>query len=309
MSDFCGDSPAHKLLLSKYMRPHTIDDYSTSGSWREVLGELPTQAIDNFVRNGLLRAGNLRDHIYYKYKVPELKIFLRQLPLPVSGRKDELISRLIQADSMGMEIKVQDIEVLICTERGLEMGEQYIMEQEQIRDETEWQVFKFLQDGRFGQACSTVSEYEANQVFQRGFNVDWNNFDYQPWIKILNNIFSSTPKVLVDNPPNIIEPHRILAGMKHVWGKFKIQKWAEKILVDEIDFQLNIITSLISYAQYSSSLEIMKEDGFEHVKIVSYVNDQLVCDECKILNKQIFEIENVPEFRVPIVRPALGVVA
>ena len=38
-------SPAHLLLLSKFLEPRTVEDFSKSDNWKEVLKEPPQQAI------------------------------------------------------------------------------------------------------------------------------------------------------------------------------------------------------------------------------------------------------------------------
>ena len=96
-------SPAHMRLLSKFLRPRVAEDFSkTSGYWEKQLGETPQKAIERFLDEGVLVHADFSEHLTSKFKVTELKGMLEVRGLPVSGRKSELISRLVHADPEGL---------------------------------------------------------------------------------------------------------------------------------------------------------------------------------------------------------------
>ena len=85
----------------------------------------------------MIAKAGLNEHLAYKFKVSELKTILKRYNLPLSGRKDDLIARLIQADSQGMEEVVADITVYCCTEQGKMITEQYLNDEKEDRIEVE----------------------------------------------------------------------------------------------------------------------------------------------------------------------------
>ena len=104
-------SPAHLRLLSKFLRPQVAEDFSKrSGYWEKQLGETSQKAIERFLDEGVLVHADLSEHLASKFKVTELKSMLEVRGLPASGRKSELVSRLVQADPEGMKaIAIEDL--------------------------------------------------------------------------------------------------------------------------------------------------------------------------------------------------------
>ena len=106
-------SSAQLLFLSKFLKPRDIDGSGWIGGqprerWREVLGESPLQTFQRYYSNSLIEEGSLVERILHKFKVPDLKMMLKQQGLPVSGRKIELATRLIQHDLEGANNLVLD---------------------------------------------------------------------------------------------------------------------------------------------------------------------------------------------------------
>jgi len=95
-------SPAHLRLLKEFLHPQVAKDFK-SGYWKRELGEDPQKAIQSFLDAGLLVHADLGEYLAYKFKVTELKSMLKQRSLPTSGRKSDLVSRLVQADPEWMQ--------------------------------------------------------------------------------------------------------------------------------------------------------------------------------------------------------------
>ena len=100
-------SNAHLLLLSKFLNSNSIDEFAKADYWNNALGENAKQIIKRFLDEGLLLPGGLDSQLDYKFKATELKIMLKQRGLIMSGRKDELINRLINADPENMKKSVK----------------------------------------------------------------------------------------------------------------------------------------------------------------------------------------------------------
>jgi hypothetical protein len=87
-----------------------------------VLGEHPKKAIKRFLDEGILIEADLPKLLNYKFIISQLKTMCKDKKLPVSGKKAELISRLIQADEKGMLQEVEGLKLLCCSEIGLPKG-------------------------------------------------------------------------------------------------------------------------------------------------------------------------------------------
>jgi hypothetical protein len=105
------------------LNPQNPEDFAKSDIWKNVLGEQPAQSIKRFSDEGLLAFAELQHILSYKYKVTELKNMLKQRGLPVSGRKDDMLQRLVIADPIGMKKSIAGLTVLECVQRGKELSE------------------------------------------------------------------------------------------------------------------------------------------------------------------------------------------
>lgn len=187
-------SPAHLLFLSKFRTPRAVDDFSKSDTWRAVLKEAPKKAIKRFLDEGMLEQASLAGLLNYKYKVSELKAMLKRRGLRVSGRKAELIERLVQADPQGMRKAVRGLSVLQCSEQGRMIAEQYLAEEKEKRARVEEQTLQALRQRKFKEASRTVAAFEAQQVFPRGMNADWKHHNPAHDVAMLRLCSRASPR-------------------------------------------------------------------------------------------------------------------
>ena len=95
-------------------------------NWHALLEEPPEKAIERFLVQGALVRASLSDRLDYHFKATQLKEMARQREMPVSGRKDELIARLIQTDEAGMYQELPGAELLQCSDYGRRQIEAYL---------------------------------------------------------------------------------------------------------------------------------------------------------------------------------------
>jgi len=117
------NSPAHTWLLTSFLRPHPADRVLPKIDWVHALDEEPAAAIERFIEAGLLVRAPLLEHLTQKFTVPELKNMLRTRDLPLTGRKDELIARLVLADPDGMTQALGDFTVWVYSDAGRQIAE------------------------------------------------------------------------------------------------------------------------------------------------------------------------------------------
>jgi formylglycine-generating enzyme required for sulfatase activity len=118
-------SPAYLLFLSVFLAPRKSDDLPNFPDWRSALGEEPQKAIERLLDIGWLVRASLGVHLSHQFTVAELRNMLRERKLPLSGRKNDLILRLILSDAEGMEQAVTSLTILECSEEGRKAWRQY----------------------------------------------------------------------------------------------------------------------------------------------------------------------------------------
>jgi hypothetical protein len=289
-------SPAHLLLLSQFLQPADPEEFYEKEEWKAVLKEHPQKAIRRMMDHHLLVEGNLADLMHAKYKILQLKDLLAQRHLPVTGPKDQLISRLILADAEGIQKITCGIQIYKCSEKGQQTARQFL-DQEKVRKAiTETQVMKALQDQNFHKACKVMAAFESSQVFPRGDNKDWTRYDPELDEARLRIIFSKTPDILISLSNEKLEFLRILAGMMLLWGTNTPDKWLAREVVTGIPLDtVSAIRVLLTTGYNGVFLQELQKTGYIGPVKVYGENDDLMCEECKKLASHEFPLDHAPE--------------
>lgn len=287
-------SRAHWLLLSKFINPQNPDDFSKSDIWENVLGEKPSQSIKRFLDEGLIAVAEVESVLDYKYKVSELKDMLKQRGLPMSGRKDDMIKRLVNADPIGMKKSVEKLNIFQSVQRGRELAEKYLLHEKEKRSLIEKQVLEHIRNRKFKEASMAVAAYESEQVFPRGLGIDWKCHTPERDVEMMNNIFNGTPKILSKLSDEKSDMLRQGAAMMSLWGKNTAKEWLPSDLTTELSFDSDTAARMfLFYASHKTSLEQYRKSGV--VKSVEILAAQDSCDECKKFTKKKYKLSEVPE--------------
>lgn len=307
------NSPAHIELLSKFVKPdsmYSIPESYRNSEWREVLGEPALTVIQRFIAEGYLIRPDLVTLMNYKLTVTDLKSFCKERGLPVSGKKAELIERLITADEPGMQKTVSDLQVFVCSEKGNMLARAYLEMRSREKEEAISLFLENLKKKDFLQAVKTVNKYEARQVFQRGIGINWREEALAPnphYVSVLKILFEETPTVARRLDPKKLEFLRVVAGFMCLWGS---QVDAIHLLegVEEVSEKfknIDLARLLWSFASNTQELreyrELARATGGKGYKVeILTANDEYVCDECKKLAKKKYPVfGDVPELPSP----------
>lgn len=286
-------SPAHLLFLSKFRKPRAMGDFSQSDTWKAVLKETPKKAMRRFLDEGLLEQARLNGLLDYKYKVSELKPMLKQRGLPVSGRKAELIERLVQADPEGMRKAARGLSVLQCTEKGRAIAEEYLAQEKGKQVKVEEQTLQALRQRRFKEASQAVAAFEAQQVFPRGIGIDWKHYSPAHDVAMLKVIFQANPKILSSLNDEQMRHLRLAAGTIHLWGTNQAESWLPDGFETGLIMDNNAAARMILfYASHQRSIAQYRAAGVRKVEILATDNS---CTACKKLAKKKYKIDEAPE--------------
>jgi len=289
------NSAAHLLLLSKFRSGDSLDRYREAEYWEVVLNENPLNAIKQFINEGVLEPAGLQILVDYKFKASDLKLLAKDSGLKVSGRKEELIKRLIEKDEQSMRDATKGLIMYKCTTEGIQIAENYLERENAKRDAAEQEIIGLLVKKDFSNAVRILAQYEASQVFPRGLDIDWKNYDVESGVELLKIIFERTPGILKGIEENRLSKLRIAAAMMQLWGTNTTRHW----LPDDFEtgIQLDCDTAsrmFVFHAHHLSNMKSFEDAGIRNVE-VSGTSDDMQCPECKKIDGKLFKLEDAPE--------------
>jgi hypothetical protein len=262
--------------------------------WGTVLGESPEKAIQRFLDEGMLKHGDLSAQLDYTFKLTQIKEMLRERTLAVSGRKSDLIQRLVQADQEGMKQAVVRVVVLVCSERGRDIAEKFVAEEKSERTKVENQTMEYLRQRKLKEACIEVASYEAKQVFPRGMGIDFKHYNPVPDIAMLKAIFASRPKILTGLNHSQFDALQVAAGGIYLWGTNEGKKWLPPNFNTGLAMDNNAAVRMIVFLAYHRvNIEKFKES--EMVREVKILGAHDSCDACKKISGKRFNLNEVIE--------------
>lgn len=295
------NSAAHLLLLSKFRKGDSLDRYrSDSGywavpGWTAALGERPTKAIKRFIKDGMVEPGGLQQRMEYQFKASTLKSMLKEKGLKISGRKEDLIRRLIDSDARLMSEITRGLDLYCCTAAGMQLAENYLEGEKVKRQAVEQEVLGLLVSRKFSKALHAVSQYEAAQVFSRGLGIDWANYDGREEIKRLKFIFRATPTILDGIEKERLKQLRCYAGMMLLWGTATARRWSPKGFETGIHLDADAVCRMLEFhSRYLHDMDVYRKDGIRTVKVCG-ADDGAMCSECRKISGRKYHIGSVPE--------------
>lgn len=295
-------SPAHLLLLSKFLSARPAETYADSKGWLDALGEPVQRAIGRFLADGVLIPAGLGHRLDHCFTVTELRHLLRERGLRVSGSKADIIARLIDADPLGMEKAVAHLALLQCSEEGQRLSRQYLEAEKDKKDATFQQTLAMLQQGKCRSASLAMAAYEAGQVFQRGIGIDWQNYDPDDDIAMLERIMKGrTPKILKGIDSKDLAQLRLAAGMMHLWSLADAD--AANLLPDGFGTGIALgaptsIRMLLTYHLQQAQLQQYRQmvrSGLCKTVSIRTCNDDSVCPACRAMAQRHYSLADVPE--------------
>jgi hypothetical protein len=290
-----GKSSAQMLLLSKFRTCNSLDRYRDDEDWEGALQQKVQIVIDQFLNDGVLQPAGLKEKLDYKFKAIELQSLLKASGLKISGRKEELIQRLIGNDPQAMQEATSGLDLYLCTEVGTRLVDNFLEGEKAKQDAAEREVLGLLEKREFSKAVHVMAQFEASQVFPRGVGIDWKNYNVESEVTLLKAIFGRVPGILKGIDKTRLDRLRLAAAMMELWGTTTVEGW----LPDDFETgsYLDCDTScrmLLFHAQHLRRMADYREARVKTVK-VSSVNDGDTCSECQTISGKKFRLDNTPE--------------
>lgn len=232
------------------------------------------------------------------FKATEIKAFLRERGLPVSGKKADAVARLVEADHAGVEAKVAHITAYICTAPGRVLAEGYLAREEKRKRQARERSFELLRSRQLRQASTVVAEYERAQVFARGIGVDWNQRPSPEDLQQLQAILEAQPAILKDVSSDDWPVLQQAAAMMELWGERSPREWLPAGFVGASNLDPETAVRMVLFAGgHRAKLEQYRHAGCSEVEISGCGDGS--CPACRKLGGKKYRVSQVPELPHP----------
>jgi hypothetical protein len=292
-------SKPHIYLLSLFAKARSFSTI-TSGEWQEIwkqkLRENPKLALNRFVKENMLVKADSGSILDVQYKVSDLKNICKKYGLSVSGKKADLINRILNNLPENAIRKLATFnDVYVCTNQARPIVDEYIKTENERRIKAEHLTWEYLSRRQFLEAVKTKALFENERVFQAGLNIDWKNYDLKTDVSVLNFIFSAKFKLLNSFSSEQLFVIRMIAAMSMLWGEDRAKEWLTENIDKSLPFDVMTVSRMVMfYGCNKGTLErYKKEQDIIAGVSISCANDS--CSECKKLENKVFHFNNVPE--------------
>lgn len=286
-------------FLAQFLTVTESTRFDTDPRWAEILGVSPQKAIQNLVRQGQLEAADLAGRIAYKMRVADLKPLLQERKLPVSGKKEDLIQRLLQADWKTMDRLTAGLVLYRCTETGSIAAQAYLTAETERRERALEMASAYLRQGKIVEAQTVKAEYDAFSVMAPGFVIDGNGEVRTPKgsssadQERLRIIMQGQPRILKRVKPADLALLRIAAGMNYLFGT-SFTAWLPKDLDTGLTMNREAAARmLVFHAYHRQEVEEWLKSGLKTKVTISCMPD--ACPQCAKLGGKSYSLNKLPE--------------
>lgn len=293
-------SNAHLSLLSRFLFACDVSGI-TKYEMDDTMKESTERALDRFIAEGWLIPASLSAKLSHAFNGTTIRALLKERGLPVSGRKDQGIERLVAADSDGMAAKIAHLKLYECSPKARALVAPIVSAEqekrqtaEEKRPAAEARSFEQLHARDFRGASLTVANFEAEQVSPRGVNVKWKNYDPSNDVAKLEAIFSGKPKILSRLTNEQLDALRVPAAMMELWGVSTCEKWIPRDFCTDLAIDNNTAARMLMFfAMHRANIDDYKKSGV--VKYIEILSSEDPCDTCKKLSKKKYRLNDTPE--------------
>jgi hypothetical protein len=275
----------HLALLALFLRPRPLDAPTWQGLWSAALGEPYDRAIRSFTRQGLLAEANPTFELRLEYlRVADIKPILKQHGLKVSGKRDELLARLLEALPQEARRLTQALDFrgqYVCTPAGRALAEAYKESVARDQQKTEEEVRQALRRGDCRRAAGLVQAFRDRQPAPMG-GAGLVHAD-SLWAEAILAI-KSAPQTTAEE----LEVAKLTAAEDAIWGR---RLTGPKHLLPAA------YTAMFAASNRRTLME-MRQSGV--VKKVSILASSDSCDSCRELDvKGPYPLNKVPTIPNP----------
>ena len=281
-------STPHFDLLDKFSKPNDVYHVISMRSLKRELGEDTEYAIDRFIRDGALEPSTIEETMEFIFQAAQLKDFLKERDLKITGNKGELIERLIKADRSGMVNVIPKGRIMKCSANSLKLITDYKDKKKLALDSAKKQSFNALQLNDPSKAYSIYCSYQEAYVTPN-FRIDYEQ------VQKLTNLLTSQPKILSNVSSQNLMSLKVIAGFYQLWQDDSLEPYSSSNNLSGFKNDRIAVNFILSHNQIAESLKNHKKYS-KKVLIKIDSDDFGSCGLCQELIGKVIDIDKVPEF-------------
>ena len=251
-------------------------------SWSEILGRPYKQVLKEALNRGLIVRAGLKEKLGGMLRMPDLQELLRELGLTVSGKKDTLLSRYIEARPQEAERRASKMEgnFLISTPEGRKEIKQHTNRRADAEDSARNEMGRLLKRGKIDEAAEIVNVYLKSADRSARDNVF-----VKEDIKLIFTI-KEVPGLVGPE----LEKARINAAIELLWdGKLNSVHYSQIP-----SFHQFALAAVIVIGKKRSRDELREYAGQEFVTRVEILCNDDSCTTCKAAAMRKYSLKNAP---------------
>jgi len=280
-------SPAHIELLGKFIKPRDVAQVLNWQYLKDSIKENPKDAIERFIREGMLITCELDEILDCAFTASDLKKMAKEEGLKTTGTKAELVERLITANRSKVEKATSRLKIMKCSLQAREFVENFEQSKQQALESAQQKSFELLLGGDAREAYKVFLAYRREYIMPE---LEADTYELEK----LNFILTSAPKVLGDINSSDLASLRAATCMPVLWYNEPAENWLPENFVSPVKSNKVAINYLKCNAQIRENLA-RYGDYAKQVRVTFDENDIESCALCLKLNEKVFDLKEFPE--------------
>lgn len=281
-------SPVHLDLLSKFANGRDIAQVMDWQYLKDTLGEPTKLAIDRFIDEGALVPCTLEESVGRLLTVSDLKGLLKERRLPLSGKKADLVGRLVEADRDAAKEVVGRQQLMKCSSEALALLDAFEEKRDASEAEAKANACRFLLEGNVREAYREYIQYTRKYK-----NPDLLSSPYEA--EELKITLSTSPDALSYLNALALDQLQAAVAMSQLWhGEDPLHWLPESFPTDAINPK-----TAASYLARAAGFKGQIAQASEYdakVRVVFSPYDVDSCGLCKQYDRKEFAPADVPSF-------------
>lgn len=247
----------------------------------------PTQIIEQWVQEGILVNATPEEALGKIFQAAQLKTLLKEIKLPVSGSKIEMIDRLLEFNRPKMNEIISRSQVLKCSDETVKIITAYREQIQHEMDLAKQKSFEALKIGDYKGACKIFTNYQ-----RRISNSKYEMYSF--YVDEVGFALSAKPTVLSSLKPEDLKVLNTVACMQILWGADSPDRWIPEGFKTHYENIQTPINYILVNAKIKRDISFHKESS-KQVAIHFDSGDIDSCSLCLTLDGKIFEIKDIPD--------------
>ncbi|HEV2396066.1 MAG TPA: SAP domain-containing protein [Candidatus Sulfotelmatobacter sp.] len=267
--------------------PHLNWNERQLAEWTTALGESPESALERLRVAGLLvqfspTDDNLASAVASIYGVAQLRVMLKSRALKLSGKKNELVARLLVADSQGITREIDNLGLFHCSCEGTKLAAVF----EARKEEAKRNAIDAIEARDYESAILQYQGIENDLGFPK-----W-EFERAPSPAFIELVMTVNPRILAGCSDEVLAKLRCAMALQCIAGRH-----APRDLLAGLNtgIRLDAETAARMIFFLARHTEDTRQWRELDIKFVTHFAAVGSCPTCTTLNGKKWSIDEAPE--------------